>query len=302
MPPGVAGRKTAPTSVMSPKVYYPTMEEFKDFMGFIKTIEADQSALEAGFCKIVPPKEWIPRKAGYNLADMNFTIEGPIKQKFQNIGDPGCYQTKGIIQPKMTVVEYEKLAHSKKYNTPPHESHEDLEKKYWKQLAFVPPVYGCDVANTISDPDLTVWNIAKLDSILSLVSNDLDMTIQGVNSPYLYFGMWKATFSWHVEDMDLYAINMVHYGAPKTWYCVPPKYGHLLEKACKSLFPNVASFCSNFMRHKTCLLNPSVLDKYGVPYQKMVQEEREIIIVFPYAYHSGFNHGFNIAESTNFAT
>jgi hypothetical protein len=43
------------------------------------------------------------------------------------------------------------------------------------------------------------------------------------------------------------------------------------------------------------------LDKYGVPYNKMIQKEREIIVVFPYAYHSGFNHGFNIAESTNFA-
>lgn len=56
------------------------------------------------------------------------------------------------------------------------------------------------------------------------------------------------------------------------------------------------------MRHKTCLLNPNVMDKFGVPYQKLIQKEREIIVVFPYAYHSGFNHGFNIAESTNFAT
>ena len=44
------------------------------------------------------------------------------------------------------------------------------------------------------------------------------------------------------------------------------------------------------------------MEEHGVPYQKMVQEERGIIIVFPYAYHAGFNHGFNIAESTNFAS
>ena len=116
--------------------------------------------------------------------------------------------------------------------------------------------------------------------------------------------MWKATFSWHVEDMDLYGINCVHYGAPKTWYCVPPKYGnftsekivfcffllltfdftkknflgHLLEKVCAELYPQDAEVCSAFMRHKTCLVGPQILEKHGVPYQTVVQGAREIII------------------------
>ena len=201
----------------------------------------------------------------------------------------------------MTVLEYEKLANSNDYKPPQHANHDELERKYWKTLSFCPPIYGCDVSNSIMDEDQDVWNIRDLKTILNLVNEDYNQQLKGVNTPYLYFGMWKATFSWHVEDMDLHSINYLHYGAPKTWYCVPPQYGYLLEAAAKELFPHIASWCSNFMRHKTCLISPHILDKLGVPYQKVVQEERNAIIVFPYAYHSGFNHGFNIAESTNFA-
>ena len=213
MPPGVGGRRTAPTSIPEPQIFYPTMEEFSDFMGYIHKIETEGKANIAGICKIVPPAEWVPRKAGYDIKDMTeYEIQGPIKQTFKNFGDRGCFQTKGIIQQRMSVPDYFKMAHSDRYKTPRHDSYDDLEKLYWKSLTYGPPVYGADVSNAISDPDLTVWNISKLDSILKHVAEDLEEKIMGVNTPYLYFGMWKATFSWHVEDMDLYAINMVHHG------------------------------------------------------------------------------------------
>lgn len=49
------------------------------------------------------------------------------------------------------------------------------------------------------------------------------------------------------------------------------------------------------------LMHPKWLKDNGIPYDKVTQESGHIMITFPYGYHCGFNHGFNCAESTNFA-
>jgi len=75
---------------------------------------------------------------------------------------------------------------------------------------------GADVNGTLTDEEVKCFNINKLGSILDYVEKDYHKAISGVNTSYLYFGMWKTTFAWHTEDMDLYSINYLHFGKPCT--------------------------------------------------------------------------------------
>jgi len=59
-----------------------------------------------------------------------------------------------------------------------------------------------------------------IESILDTVQGEYGIKIPGVNTAYLYFGMWKTSFAWHTEDMDLYSINYLHWGEPKLWSVV----------------------------------------------------------------------------------
>lgn len=84
-------------------------------------------------------------------------------------------------------------------------------------------------------------------------------------------------------------------------YAVPPEHGRRLERLANGFFPSSYKTCNAFLRHKMTLISPQILKQYSIPYNKITQEAGEIMITFPYGYHAGFNHGFNCAESTNFA-
>ena len=81
----------------------------------------------------------------------------------------------------------------------------------------------------------TTWNVAHLPSTLSRLLPSSDQGLPGVNTPYLYFGMWRATFAWHVEDMDLFSINYIHFGAPKFWYAIPQGRAAAMEQTMRGI-------------------------------------------------------------------
>ena len=102
---------------------------------------------------------------------------------------------------------------------------------------------------------------------------------------------------------DLYSINYIHFGAPKQWYSISQEDARKFEKSMKTVWPVDSKNCDQFLRHKTYLISPDVLQKqYGVKVNKLVHYEGEFVITFPYGYHSGYNIGYNCAESVNFAT
>ncbi|KAF5897398.1 lysine-specific demethylase 4C-like, partial [Clarias magur] len=277
--------------------FRPTMEEFRDFNKYLVYMES-QGAHRAGLAKVIPPRGWKPRRTYDDIDEL--VIQAPIQQIVA--GQSGLFTQYNIQKKPLNVQEFRRLANSDKYCTPRYLNYEDLERKYWKNLTFVPAIYGADVNGTLYDEGVEEWNIGHLNSILDVIEEDCGVSIQGVNTPYLYFGMWKTSFSWHTEDMDLYSINYLHFGEPKSWYTIPPEHGKRLERLATGFFPNSFKSCEAFLRHKMTLISPSVLKKYSIPFDKITQEAGEFMITFPYGYHAGFNHGFNCAESTNFAS
>uniref|UniRef100_A0A4W5QT15 [histone H3]-trimethyl-L-lysine(9) demethylase n=1 Tax=Hucho hucho TaxID=62062 RepID=A0A4W5QT15_9TELE len=289
-----ASQQTPGSRIMT---FHPTKEEFKDFSCYIAYMES-QGAHRAGMAKVIPPKDWKPRRTYDDIDDL--VIPAPIQQVVT--GQSGLFTQYNIQKKPMTVREFRKTANTDKFCNPRYVDFEELERKFWKNLTFNPPLYGADINGTLYDPDVTEWNIGHLNTILDTVERESGIKIKGVNTPYLYFGMWKSTFAWHTEDMDLYSINYLHFGEPKSWYVVPPEHGKRLERLAKGFFPGSAQSCEAFLRHKMTLISPSILKKYGIPFEKITQEAGQFIVTFPFGYHAGFNHGFNCAESTNFAT
>ena len=198
----------------------------------------------------------------------------------------------------------------------------DMEGEFWRLIEdnkgrSVEVIYGADIATmdvgsgfakkgSASCPPgqeryaESPWNVCNMPYNSESCLSHVEATT-GITVPWLYFGMTMSAFCWHVEDHNFYSVNYHHFGAPKVWYSIPATHSKQFEEVMRKRLPHLFQSQPDLLHSLVTILSPKVLQDEGIPVYRVEQHPRSYIITFPYAYHAGFNTGFNCAEAVNFA-
>ncbi|KAE8662518.1 Transcription factor jumonji family protein / zinc finger family protein, putative isoform 2 [Hibiscus syriacus] len=312
-------------------VFRPSEEEFTDKLKYIEDIRP--LAEPYGLCRIIPPPSWQPPcliKEKSIWEDSKFVTQIQQFDKFPDHSEkdeePG---------PEFTLKRFEKHADdfTQYYFTSKHmgvskhvnykqgdPSVESIECEYRKivenptgrlEVLYV----DLDMATfgsgfpTVSKPGESCnpsyiqsdWNLNNVPTLLgSLLSFESDKN-SGVLAPRLRVGMCFSSLSWRVEEHHLNSICYMHVGSPKIWYSVPGRYSFKFETLMKKYTPDFLSKQFKQCEGVITKLSPFFLKSEGVPVYRCIQYPMEFVLVFPGAYHSTFDCGFNVAEMVNFA-
>lgn len=247
-------------------IFNASMDDMKDLVRYVNKLE-QWNAHRWGIVKIIPPSGWTPRPNDPNYEDhfvANYKIPLPIlTQSFVETTQKNIYTVyadRKKIKKSTDVPGWARL-----YSSNPTKiliSEDD----YWNNVESLSPQYGADIPGSLFQDDYATWNLKMIPNILWHMFSIEGLRIQGILTPSLYFGTAGSTFACHTEDSDLYSINYLHTGQPKTWRGIPPAYCRRVENLLSELYPQDFQRCSGAGRHKFALLHPKVLqENYNIP-------------------------------------
>lgn len=307
-------------------VFRPNLDEFSNFGAYLERI-IDEVGYSHGILKVIPPSNFFDRDYSVEKLNAELAVKHTVTQVVN--GNSGTYSLDLVAGAELSLDQFYNLACANDFEE---ECYYEREKMFWKSIGcggyrtkptsqlsaskrsnsrvsrrssmndWMEPIYGADVVGSLFGDCKSPWNVNNLETPLKLLEGQCDGegALAGVTNSMLYFGMWRAMFAFHTEDMNLYSINYLHTGAAKSWYSIAEKSGKQFESLARSQFPSDAMKCNEFLRHKTCMLSPNKLKDCGIRFDTVLQEPGEFVITLAGAYHAGFNHGFNIAEASNF--
>ncbi|WFD31430.1 hypothetical protein MSPP1_002465 [Malassezia sp. CBS 17886] len=199
------------------------------------------------------------------------------------------------------------------------EADEDcVEAEFWRLVHSVTELvdveYGADVHSSThgnASPTMEAqphnayarsgWNLNNLPILAGSLLRYIKSDISGMTVPWIYIGMMFSAFCWHNEDHYTYSINYQHWGHTKTWYGVPGADAERFETAMQRIAPELFEACPDLLLQLVTMMSPALVRREGVRVYAVNQRPNEFVVTFPKAYHSGFNHGFNLNEAVNFA-
>ncbi|KAK2989478.1 hypothetical protein RJ640_019577 [Escallonia rubra] len=144
------------------------------------------------------------------------------------------------------------------------------------------------------------WNLINIPTLPGSLLAFESFDTSPILLPRLSIGMCFSSLCWKVEEHHLYSLSYMHLGAPKIWYGIPGRFYLKFEAALKKKFPDLVEH-PEYLHELATQLSPSTLKSDGIPAYRCCQDPGEFVLIFPGAYYSGLDCGFNCSESANFA-
>ena len=98
---------------------------------------------------------------------------------------------------------------------------------------------SADDIKELAESKWNLNNVARASGEHPSVLASLREDLPGVTTPVLEVGSTFSSTTWRREHHDLYRITYNHWGAPKTWYCVPASAADKFEECFKNVMPDV---------------------------------------------------------------
>ena len=118
-------------------------------------------------------------------------------------------------------------------------------------------------------------------------NNLRNVNIPGVTKPFIYFGIKNSNFAFHQEGGNLISFNLHCGGKPKLWYFIPNSEYEKVRALFR--YSEFSKYCSQFLKHKSFLLNPAFLKANNIQVYEFIQKFGDIVVTN--SWHQGGNLG-----------
>ncbi|KAH7697685.1 CRE-JMJD-2 protein [Aphelenchoides avenae] len=285
--------------------------------------------LVQGVFKIRAPREWIANQMNFRDVNHHFIMQYETWQPCVNPEETGCFARVTEEGHQVTKERFRALATEAARQPDPGESGRMTISRFFprrQRHLDERKVTGTVAGSRFSDVSDKL-DLRNLKTVLNLGTSQNGQLREepGITVPqivygtgflciralFLFFiiGSYGSTIPLQTGYMGLYTVSYNHGGKPRVWYVVHGSTANMarFEQALRQTFRHDfvergLNQCRNPLQHNLWIVAPSYLRRHNIKYTVVVQQAGDIVVILARAYFMGFDCGFNMVETVQFAT